>query len=163
MKLTPQHREKLAWIIIAIVSLIISITLGVNYPLAPEQQAPQADAPPAPDAIVELGVTHFTSLNVAETMSYAPLGSTLVSTQTLTPAATFYEFAPATVLTLTLATGSATVGDLLILQNTVSTNTVILDTGATGGGSNITLGLNDLALFIFTNTKWVEIVSIDNS
>ncbi len=197
MKLTPHQRERLGWLIVTLVTLIVSITLGVTYPLPATQRAPQD--------VVELGTTHFSGLNVTgavdfdttlnvdgastlvgavsvtgastltgaitaendltvdDTMSFDDTDSALAATQTLTPTATFYEFAPATTLTLTLATGEATVGDLLILANTVSTSTVIVDTGATAGGGNVTLGENDLALFIFTNTNWVEIASGDNS
>lgn len=103
------------------------------------------------------------NVTVNDLLNLSDTDSTLNGTQTLTPTATFYEFAPTAVLTLTLATGSATVGDVLILQNTVTTNTVVVDTGATVGGGNITLGQNDLAVFIYTNSKWVEIASPDNS
>ncbi len=193
MKLTPQQREKLAWIIVALVTLIVSVTLGITYPLPPTARAPQGEP------IVELGTTHFSGLNVFgpvdldetlnvdgastfvgavgftgaitadndltvdDTFNLDDTDSALTGSQTITPTTTFYEFAPLTTLTITLATGEATVGDLLILQNTVSTSTVIIDTTATQGGGNITLGANDLALFIFSNSVWVEIASPDNS
>jgi len=63
MKFTPQQREKMGWLIIAIVSLIVSITLGVSYPL-PLQRAPQAEP------IVELGTTHFSGLDVSGPASF---------------------------------------------------------------------------------------------
>lgn len=63
MKLTPQHREKLAWIIVSLVALIVSITLGVSYPL-PMQRAPQGEP------IVELGTTHFSGLNVTGAVDF---------------------------------------------------------------------------------------------
>jgi hypothetical protein len=85
----------------------------------------------------------------------------LTGAQTITPTATYYELAPAAVLTATLAGGTA--GDLLILANTVTTNTIIVDTGATAGGGNITLAENDIAGFIKVDDTWVELFSPDNS
>ncbi len=108
---------------------------------------------------VESGAT----LSVDSALNLDDTDSTLAGAQTLTPTATYYQMAPATVLTLTLATGSANDGDLLIIHNTVATNTTIVDTGATVGGGNITLAVNDLAMFIYGNSKWIEIASPDNS
>jgi hypothetical protein len=104
-----------------------------------------------PDLIVD------DTLNIDET-AYA-----LTGTKTITPTATYYQLAPTAALTLTLSTASAGAGDLLILHSTVATNTIIVDTGATVGGGNITLSTNDLALFIYGNSKWIEIASPDNS
>ena len=108
---------------------------------------------------VESGAT----LSVDSALNLDDTDSVLAGTQTLTPTATYYQLSPATVLTLTLAIGSASDGDLLLLHNTVATNTVVVDTGATVGGGNITLAANDLVLFIYGNSKWVEIASPDNS
>lgn len=94
-------------------------------------------------------------------VNLAPTAYLLTGAQTLTPTVSYYELAPATVLTLTLGTGSA--GDYLILANTVATSTVIVDTGATAGGGNITLGENDIAEFINIDGTWAEIASPDNS
>lgn len=94
------------------------------------------------------------------------LGNTLTTisgNQTITPSGSVLTVAPTVLSTITLATGSATAGDLLLVLNTVSTNTNIVDTGATAGGGSIDLGTNDPALFIFLNGKWVEIASPDNS
>lgn len=102
-------------------------------------------------------------LTVDDTFNIDDTDSALVGAQTLTATVTFYEFAPATVLTVTLATGNAEVGDLLILSNTVTTQTQIVDTGATVGGSVINLGLNDTAIFIYSNSKWVMLSTANNS
>lgn len=83
--------------------------------------------------------------------------------QTVTPSATVLTVAPTVASTITLATGSASAGDFLLILNTVATNTNIADTGATDGGGSIDLGQNDLALFIFLNSIWVEVTSPDNS
>jgi len=88
---------------------------------------------------------------------------TISGAQTVTPTASVLVVAPSVASTITLATGSASAGDFLLVLNTVATNTNIVDTGATAGGGAIDLGLNDNALFIFLNSKWVEIASPDNS
>lgn len=102
-------------------------------------------------------------VTVDDTLNIDDTDSVIVGTQTITPSASYYQMSPVTALTLTLATGEASEGDLLIVHSMVSTNTIIIDTGATVGGSNITLSTNDLAMFIFGNGKWVEIASPDNS
>jgi len=115
------------------------------------------------DATITANVIANGDLTIDDTFNLDDMDSALAGTQTLTATVTFYEFAPATVLTLTLATGGAEVGDLLILSNTVATNTVLVDTGATIGGGNITLGLNDTAIFLYSNSKWIMLSTADNS
>ena len=109
------------------------------------------------------GATLSGDVIIDDTINLDEVANTATGTTTITPTQTYYQFAPTAVLTLTLATGSAAVGDLLILHNTVATNTQIVDTGATVGGSVIDLGANDLAIFIYGNSKWIEIASPDNS
>lgn len=158
MNLTEKQKQWIAWISMALVVTLISTFLGVKYPIPPQPP------PFLPDEEVILGTTHFTSLAVQEILNLNDTDSTLTGAQTLTPAATFYEFTPTAILTLTLGTGSAEVGDFLVIQNSSAvTNVVIIDTGATQGGGNVTLGTNDPAMFIYSNSKWIEIASPDNS
>ncbi len=107
------------------------------------------------------GVTQTGDTTLSGLINLSPAAYTLTGAQTLTPTVSYYELAPAAVLTLTLGTGSA--GDWLIIANTVTTSTVIVDTGATAGGGNITLGENDIAEFINIDGTWAEIASPDNS
>jgi hypothetical protein len=100
---------------------------------------------------------------IDDTISIDENAYALTGAQTITPTATYYQLAPVSVLTLTLSTASAADGDLIILHSTVSTATTIVDTGATVGGSVITLGENDLAVLIYGNSKWIEVASPDNS
>ena len=100
---------------------------------------------------------------VDDTFNIDENANVATGTQTITPTQTYVQFAPTAVTTVTIATASAADGDFLILHNTVSTATTVVDTGATVGGSVITLGLNDLAIFIFGNSKWIEVASPDNS
>jgi hypothetical protein len=86
---------------------------------------------------------------------------TLTGAQTLTPAGTVYTVAPSAVLTLTLGTGAS--GQELMIFNIVATTTTIVDTGATQGGGNVTLGQDDMAHFIYIDGVWIEISSPDNS
>jgi len=108
-------------------------------------------------------VTANGDMVVDDTLNVDDTDSVITGTQTLTPTGTFYELNPGSALTVTLATGSAEVGDLLIVTNVSAQAVIIADTGATVGGGTITLNTNDLAMFIYTNTKWVEIASPDNS
>lgn len=156
MNLTDKQKQWTAWGALLAITLV-SIFLGAKYPI-PEPP------PVVPDEIVILGTTHFTSLAIEETLNLDDTDSTLTGAQSFTPAATFYEFTPTAMLTLTLGTGSAEVGDILIIQNSSAvTNVVVIDTGATVGGGNVTLGTNDLLMLIYTNSKWAEIASPDNS
>lgn len=109
-------------------------------------------------------VTASADLSVDDTLNLDETAYTSTGAQNLTPTATFYELAPAATLTLTLQTGSAAAGDLLILASTVATSTVIVDTGCTVGGSTVSLGSDgDMAIFIYTGAAWCEIASPDNS
>lgn len=100
-------------------------------------------------------------LTVDDTFGTDSTAYSLTGAQTLTPTASYYQLAPLATLTLTL--GAGTTGDYLILHNTVATSTIVADTGATVGGDAITLGANDLAVFIYGNSAWIEIASPDNS
>lgn len=88
----------------------------------------------------------------------------LTGAQNLAPAASFYELAPAATLTLTLQTGSAAVGDILILANTVATSTIIADSNIrTSTGGALTLGQYDVIAFVFAGGAWYELWLIANS
>jgi len=115
------------------------------------------------DNVAADNVTVATDLTVDDTFNIDDSAIAISGTQTITPTASVLLVSPSVASTITLATGSATAGDLLLVLNTVTTNTNIVDTGATAGGSSIDLGANDNALFIYLNSKWVEIASPDNS
>lgn len=108
-------------------------------------------------------VSATSDLLVDDTFSIDDTDSVITGAQTLVPTATFYQFSPVSVLTLTISTTGAVDGDFLILHNLVATTTTIVDTGATVGGGAITLAQDDLALFIFGDGVWIEIASPDNS
>lgn len=96
-------------------------------------------------------------------VNYAPATLTVTGTQTLTPTISMYLLAPSSVATITLATGNAVAGDMLILVGTVATNTVIVDTGATGTGAARTVGNTDVWTGYFNGSVWVEESFADNS
>ncbi len=100
----------------------------------------------------------------ANQLNFVATNYTSTGAQTITPTnRTLYNLNPTAVLTITLGTGEATTGDMVIFANNVTTSTVIVDTGATAGGSNVTLGENDNAGFIFLGDAWIELFSPDNS
>jgi len=103
-------------------------------------------------------------LVITNVLNIADADSVLSGTNTITPTSSYLQTAPVDqVLTMTIATGAAVDGDILIVHNLNTTNTVIIDTGATAGGGNITLGQDDPAGFIFGDGVWVELFSPDNS
>lgn len=114
---------------------------------------------------IQSGVTaSINDLVISDTINIDDNVSTITGTQTLTPTASVYLFNPASTLTLTLATGGAAVGDFLWISNITSTaSVVVVNTGATAGGSDRTIALDDTIGFIFANGKWLEAFYSDNS
>ena len=108
-------------------------------------------------------VTIDTDLIVDDTFNIDDTAYSSVGAQTLTPTASFYTLAPATVLTLTLGTTGTVAGDFVWFVSTVSTSTTIVDTTATAGGGNRALGQNDVIGFIYTGSVWAEAFYSDNS
>lgn len=86
----------------------------------------------------------------------APINYTAYGNQTLTPTGSLYLLAPTATLTVSLATGDALPGDLVILISKVATTTNITDTGATVGGGNLSLSQYDTVGFIYDGTEWVQ-------
>lgn len=121
------------------------------------------DVAVAGDLTVTGSATVSADVTVDDTFNIDDTDSLITGTQSISVTASFYEFGPASVLTLTLDTDDVAVGDLLFITNVGSANVVIVDTGATQGGGNVTIGVDDSAVFIFSNSKWIEIASPDNS
>jgi hypothetical protein len=143
---------------IAILALLVSLVrIGLAAPDAQQPTKFDGDVRITRDLTVDRDVTVDDVFNIDDT------STTISGTQTITPSSTFLVVAPTVASTITLATGNASAGDWLIVVNTVTTNTNIVDTGATQGGGAIDLGLDDLAIFLFGNGKWIELASPDNS
>ncbi len=113
--------------------------------------------------VLSAGLSGITDLTTSGIVNLADTDSAITGAQTITPTYSYLQVSPTALLTLTLSTGGATDGDLLIIHNLVTTNTNIVDTGATAGGGAIDLGQDDLAGFIFGDGVWVELLSPDNS
>ena len=110
------------------------------------------------------GVATFNSdATVAGVIALDDTDSVLTGAQTITPTYSYLQVSPTALLTLTLSTGGAADGDIVIIHNLVTTNTNIVDTGATAGGGAIDLAQDDVAGFIFGDGVWVELLSPDNS
>lgn len=92
-------------------------------------------------------------------------GTTITSTGELmiTPTNRTYLVAPLDLLTVTLAITDAIGGQSVLIVNTVTTNTVIADTGATVGGGDLTLGQYDNATFTYVGGVWVQTGNVDNN
>ncbi|HOU13471.1 MAG TPA: hypothetical protein PKZ84_10160 [Anaerolineae bacterium] len=86
---------------------------------------------------------------------------TLTGARTLTVTTSSYVVSATAVTTLTLAGGAP--GDMVFLTNITTNNVVIVDTGATAGGSSRTLGKDDVIGFIYNGGKWLESFYSDNS
>ena len=100
---------------------------------------------------------------VDDTFNIDDTAYTSTGAQTLDPVASHYLLAPTAALTLTLATTTAVTGDFVWFVSNVATSTVIVDTTATAGGGNRTLGVNDVIGFIFDGATWNEAFYSDNS
>jgi len=103
-------------------------------------------------------------LTVDDTFAIDDTDSTITGTQTLVPTASFYQFNPASTLTLTLSSTNVLEGDFLWITNiNASNDVVVVDTTATAGGGNRTVSKNDVLGFIFSNSVWAEAFYSDNS
>lgn len=92
-----------------------------------------------------------------------PITATDTGAHNLTPVGSLYLYNPSAIGTVTLQTGSASSGDIVILVNISSNAVTIADTGATPGGSTVVLGENDVAAFVYTGSLWACIFNSDNS
>lgn len=115
-----------------------------------------------------LGVTGVASfaddVTVDDTFNIDDTDLAQAATYELVPTASYYQLAPLAASTLTISTTGALDGDILILHSVVATATTIADTTCTVGGTTVGLtGTGDMAIFIFGNGVWCEIVSPDNS
>lgn len=108
-------------------------------------------------------VTFQSDLIVDDTLNVDDTSYALTGTQTLTPTASMYVISSGSAVTITLATAGAAAGDLLWLVDNTAQAVVIVDTTATAGGANRTLGNHDVIGFIFDGTIWVEAFYSDNS
>lgn len=110
-----------------------------------------------------LGQASALDLTIDDTLNIDDTAYTAAGGQTLDPIASHYLLAPSSALTLTLATTTAVTGDFVWFVSNVTTATVVVDTGATAGGGNRTLGENDVIGFIYDGAAWLEAFYSDNS
>lgn len=92
----------------------------------------------------------------------APNTLTSSGSQTLTPTVSLYLVAPTSTLTLTLASGEAKPGDVLVIGSTTTTSTIVLTTNTALAASR-TISKNDVLEFRYFNSQWVESNYKDNT
>lgn len=123
---------------LALLALLILLTLATL------PAAPQVEARPMGRTSVE-GV-----------WGLAPVAITLTGNQTFTPTGSLYTLSPLSALTMSLATGDALPGDVVVFASLVATTTTITDTGATLTGGNVVITGTGIARFIFNGTSWAQ-------
>jgi len=189
--MTDKQKQWFAWGIIALVMTLVSVFLGVKYPIP--------EPPPfLPDEEVILGTTHFTNISVEDatvtddlavtddasvggdltvTGALAPNGNvtysaltifssttiTVTDAQTITPTVTIYNLDSAGAVTITLA-ACTTDGQPLILVGDDANNITINDTNVrTNDGSVQVIGQYDIITWVCIDTEWIEISDVANS
>lgn len=95
-------------------------------------------------------------VSVALTFNVSATTYALVGDQTLTPTVSFYEFNPATALTVTLIASECTNGDYLEFSNVANVDVVIVDSSIrTTDGNLITMNQYDTSAWKCTSTaEW---------
>jgi len=185
-KLTAQQKAWLGWGIISIVTTIVSITLGVQFPIPPDPGShPVSDADlittdgyisadgyiradEAAHAVISLGTTHFTDLSVEDLevsgdtslSGLAIFSSTEVTVTdgiTVTPTTTLYVLDSAAAVTITLAACTADGTPLVTYGRDANTITINDTNVRTNDGSAQTLGQYDAITWICVDTEWVEL------
>jgi hypothetical protein len=126
---------------------LIAMAIVTLFNASPDVQAAPARARTAHNVVV----------------NYAPQTLSATGAQLITPTVSMYLLAPSALATYTLATGDAVAGDMLILVGSVATNTVLVDTGATGSGAARTIGNTDVWTGYYNGAVWVEQSFSDNS
>ncbi|MCL4296128.1 MAG: hypothetical protein KJ077_10390 [Anaerolineae bacterium] len=102
------------------------------------------------------------STTIVGTLRIQPVTVITAGTQVLTPTSSVYLLAPTATATITLVTSTAKAGDFLTLVGSVTTETIIVDTGATATGGNRTLTDTDVLDLIFNGSVWAEKSFINN-
>jgi len=193
MNITPVQKKWIAWILVALVIFGVNTYLGVSYPipeppaeaivelgtthftdLEAEDITATDDLTVTDDAAVggDLGVTGDLGLigdfaaagkNTLDLVIFDHTALTATTT-TITPTHTFYSLDTAAAVTITLA-ASGTEGQLLVLINDDANALVIADTNlVSADGNAITLSnADDTAIFIYQDSKWHELASLDGS
>lgn len=166
---TTFERVTLVLLILVVVSLLAGGSLQ-TIAAAPEGQQTTFDSlrllgdlTVVDDASIGDDLTVTGSAVVDDVFNVDDTATTISGTQTITPANSFLTVAPTVLSTITVSAAGCSNGDLLVIVNTVATNTNIVDTGATVGGGAIDLGANDMAVFMCVSATWVEVASPDNS
>jgi hypothetical protein len=145
--------------------LVQGYVTQTNYPLIVEQSGGvdlfKVSNSGSADVALDLSVSRDAIvddvLNVDDTVNQA------TGTSEVSISGSFYVFSPTATLTATLGSTGVNDGDLLWVTNRTTETVVIVDTGATIGGGNLSLGQYDVLGFVYLDSKWMQMYAADNS
>ena len=154
---------KQKWLNIALIALAVGALAMGGYAVLQGNQPEARGTQHFGAAQFSGNVLMDTDLAVDDTFKIDDTIYILTGTQTLTPTASYYIVQSGSAVTITLATGDAESGDFLYVVDKTAQAVVFVDTSATAGGGNRTLGNHDAIGFLFDGSLWVEAFYSDNS
>lgn len=147
-----------------LIALLISLLTVLGYDFGvvrPRLEAPAWGAMP-PDALPR-GTTNLSSLKLSGDLTLAPgAATTLANGAAFTPSRAVHPLTSAGDVGVSLAAGSASAGDLLLLYNTANTTITITDTATAKLAGNAALGQHDALLLIYDGANWIELARSNN-
>lgn len=147
-----------------LIALLISLltVLGYDVGVVRPRMAALAWGAMPPDALPR-SATGISSLKLSGGLTLAPgAATTLTDGATFAPSRAAHPLDSAGDVGVSLAAGSATAGDLLLLYNTADTTITITDTGTAKLAGDAGLGQHDALLLIYDGAHWIELARSDN-
>ncbi len=174
MNIKPEYKQRIITALIAFLTVIFSVVGAMVADALTDIGEPPITISPieTPEAIVELGTTHFTDIEAEDitatddvtigSVLYPGFADLTISTagQSLTPAYTAYALDSSAAISMTL-TACTNEGQLLILigddANTITVNDSSL---RSHDGAALSLGQYDVAMLVCQDTEWIQLVEL---